>query len=225
MNFLQPPSPTYPGVYSRLVDSDGLVELEDLSAAEVREVVGKLAQQRYLKAVRAFCAKARTRRDDRDGKRRSYRIMVLLQQPEKVPEGQFRKTPGEKLKVPKQAEGGSLSAREVATRLGVSIVTVHDWRKRHRLLAWADVCRRYRFPVWQFDGPELLKGVSDCLVELREANLDDNDLLRFFVGRELNHDSSVLGLLQKGLVVAALARATDLKNERLQEMCTRELPF
>jgi len=51
-----------------------------------------------------------------------------------------------------EAEGGSLSAREVASLLGISKTVVLKRLEARQLLAWREGSRQAaRFPRWQFD--------------------------------------------------------------------------
>jgi hypothetical protein len=75
----------------------------------------------------------------------------------------------------KLAEGGSLTAIEVAARLGLSETTVLEHYTRGQLLAWREArARILRFPSWQFQADHVIAGLAEVLQVLnREKWLDD----------------------------------------------------
>jgi hypothetical protein len=83
----------------------------------------------------------------------------------------------------KLAEGGSITTAEVAVRLGLSEAVVLEQCARGRLLAWREGrARILRFPVWQFQGDQLLAGLKEVLKVLnRDKRLDDFGRIGFFL--------------------------------------------
>ena len=63
-----------------------------------------------------------------------------------------------------QAEGGSLSTREVTELLGLHSLA----HKRHarELIAWRGAGGKWRYPRWQFGAGGILPGLKDCLDSL-----------------------------------------------------------
>jgi hypothetical protein len=65
-----------------------------------------------------------------------------------------------------EAEGGTLSADEVAALLGISREAVNQRRRAGRLLALSTGRRGYRYPAWQFGEEGVLPGFERALKEL-----------------------------------------------------------
>jgi hypothetical protein len=82
--------------------------------------------------------------------------------------------------------GPVLNAREAAERLGVSLMTVANWRRRHKVLGLRFDDHRYLFPVFQFAAsPEegergVLRGFDEVLAALGDR--PDWTRARFFTG-------------------------------------------
>jgi hypothetical protein len=77
-----------------------------------------------------------------------------------------------------EAEGGSLSATEAASELGISKAAVLKRYKKGKLMAWrADRQSPVRFPAWQFRAHRVLNGIEETLNVLNRDKLI-NDLAR-----------------------------------------------
>lgn len=79
-----------------------------------------------------------------------------------------------------KAEGGTLSADQVAKRLGITRQAVDKRRRMGRLIAVPIGQHRYAYPVWQFDPSGILPGLEDVLAELSLP--DPWTRLAFFLG-------------------------------------------
>src|SRR3984893_1293002 len=64
------------------------------------------------------------------------------------------------------AEGGAISAEEVAQLLGLSRQGVDYLRKTKRMVAWRLSGGKWHYPVWQFHDGRVRPGISECLKEL-----------------------------------------------------------
>lgn len=62
-----------------------------------------------------------------------------------------------------QAEGGTLSAEEVAVGLGITRQAVDRRRRGHRVLGLDTGRRGYAYPVWQFGSHGVLTGLPEVL--------------------------------------------------------------
>jgi hypothetical protein len=109
------------------------------------------------------------------------------------------------------AEGGSISAAQAAERLRISRTTLLRRYRSCRLLGWQEPGEAaVHFPVWQFEGHELLPGFPAVLSALAKAcgELDDMGRIGFFLcqfgvlGRR-----RPLDLLRKGRIGEALLAA------------------
>ena len=74
-----------------------------------------------------------------------------------------------------EAVGPLLSPGDVASRLGVTRATVHNWRQAGRLLALHPNQHTYVYPAFQFTEPNesedgLLVGLADVLAALAEIS-------------------------------------------------------
>src|SRR6266851_1363937 len=74
-----------------------------------------------------------------------------------------------------EAVGPLLSPGDVASRLGVTRATVHNWRQAGRLLALHPNHHTYMYPAFQFTEPNesedgLLVGLADVLAALAEIS-------------------------------------------------------
>ena len=81
------------------------------------------------------------------------------------------------------AEGGNMSAEDAARQLNTTKQTVLNMYHRGRLLGWKSSKQgAIRFPVWQFDGSDVLEGLEQVLEKLTEAEmLDDWGKIGFFL--------------------------------------------
>ncbi len=105
-------------------------------------------------------------------------------------------------------EGGTLSATEIAKRLGVSRQAVNKRRQAGRLLALPVGRRRFAYPLWQLAGTGALPGFEKVL-----AALDEHDpwmQARFFLGRNARlGDARPLDALRNGDVEAVTRAAAE----------------
>jgi hypothetical protein len=85
----------------------------------------------------------------------------------------------------KQAEGGHISADQAARMLDISKTSVLERFKKGQLLGWREARQRaVRFPVWQFEGGEILGGLPEVLAILSQApQIDDWGRVMFFLNR------------------------------------------
>jgi hypothetical protein len=107
-------------------------------------------------------------------------------------------------------EGGSISAAEVAGRLGLSKSTVLRRYREKRLLGWRDFHgAEIRFPVWQFTGRSMLPGFDEVMKVLRTgAPVDDIACVLFFLSQFHSLDGQrPLDCLREGNVQAAVQTA------------------
>jgi len=82
-----------------------------------------------------------------------------------------------------QEEGGSMSADETASHLGMTKQSVLNMYHAGTLLGWrTEKQGAVRFPVWQFSEHSRLPGLQEVLAKLGEAQiLDDWGKLGFFL--------------------------------------------
>jgi hypothetical protein len=100
-------------------------------------------------------------------------LLNLLQQPEVLPL-LTAQDPLAKVKIrgllakPEllNAEGGCLSSDETAKLLGISREAVNKRRQQGKLIG-LPAGRAYRYPVWQFQGSQTLKGIETVLKSLK----------------------------------------------------------
>lgn len=69
-----------------------------------------------------------------------------------------------------RSEGGVLTVKEVAQRLGISRQAVHNRRRAGRLLALPLGQHRYVYPAWQLESGAILPGIEDVLTEFYEID-------------------------------------------------------
>jgi len=104
-----------------------------------------------------------------------------------------------------QAEGGTASATDVASRLGISRQAVDKRRRASRLIGLPLGRRGYAYPVWQFARGRTLPGLEAVLAEL-----DDDPWLQtiFFLNPHSRlDDETPLAKLRHGDVEAVTAVA------------------
>ena len=95
------------------------------------------------------------------------------------------------------AEGGTLTVREVAERLGTVQRAVEERRRAGRLLAFPMRRVRYVYPAWQFESHGLVPGFEEALMALETPN----PWVRaaFFLARNIYLDGvSPLAALRRG---------------------------
>jgi hypothetical protein len=111
-----------------------------------------------------------------------------------------------------RAEGGCISAQEVAALLGLeSITIVEDWRRRRQIVVIKGDAEAWVYPVWQFarKPKRVMLGIRDCLAELDSD--DDFQTTVFFLSYMVRlAGKRPLDCLRAGKIEAAIkaARAT-----------------
>lgn len=105
-----------------------------------------------------------------------------------------------------EAEGGSISAPEVARILGLTRQGVdYQWREG-LLIAWRISGGRWHYPAWQFSAHGMLPGIRECLKELETDR--EWGVMTFFLSR---HDSlegkRPLDFLKEGRLEEAISAA------------------
>ncbi len=104
------------------------------------------------------------------------------------------------------AEGGAISASEVAQILGISRQAVDKRRQAGTLLAIRVGGHGYRYPFWQFEQSGVLGGLEPVLKAL--ARHDEWMKLAFFVNANVHlNDESPLHRLRRGDVETVLQAA------------------
>jgi hypothetical protein len=81
------------------------------------------------------------------------------------------------------AEGGSISAQEAAEEMGISKQAILKRYHMGQIVGWREGKQKaLRFPVWQFRGHRVLRGVEESLRVLNEGKrLDDFGRLLFYL--------------------------------------------
>lgn len=75
----------------------------------------------------------------------------------------------------KQAEGGSYSAEEARMLLGISKAAVLKRYQKGQLIGWREASQNaVRFPAWQFQGDNVLPGLSEVLAIFAEEDWTDD---------------------------------------------------
>jgi len=105
-----------------------------------------------------------------------------------------------------QAEGGPISAEQVADLLGLSRQGVDYLRKTKRIVAWRLGSGKWHYPVWQFYGGRVLRGISECLRELPSED-PWSHMIFFLSPRESLSGRRPLDLIISGDVSSAIAVA------------------
>jgi len=113
----------------------------------------------------------------------------------------------------KQEEGGSYSAEETRILLGISKAAVLKRFQKGQLLGWREAGQRaVRFPVWQFDGADVLPGLAEILAVFAEAPWSDDwtKTVFFLSPRQSLGGKRPLDLLRAGEAkrLSALARSS-----------------
>jgi hypothetical protein len=104
------------------------------------------------------------------------------------------------------AEGGAVSAEEVADLLGLSRQGVDYLRKAKRVVAWRLTSGKWHYPVWQFDGGRVRPGIAECLKELPSED-PWSQMIFFLSPRESLSGRRPLDLILIGDVSNAIAAA------------------
>lgn len=83
----------------------------------------------------------------------------------------------------KSRDGGSCSAEEAATRLGISKAAVLKRYQKGQLLGWREAKQNaVRFPVWQFGDDDVIPGLAKILALFNDAEeIDDWTKIVFFL--------------------------------------------
>ena len=100
------------------------------------------------------------------------------------------------------ANGGSISAEEVADLLGLSRREVNHLRKSKSLVAWRNTHGKWHYPVWQFDQGRIRPGIRECLRSLASER-PWNHMLFFLSPRESLGGRRPLDLLIGGPIEKA----------------------
>ncbi len=104
------------------------------------------------------------------------------------------------------AEGGAISAMEVARRLHMTRQAVDERRKKGRLIGLNTGKRGYAYPVWQFDDAGILPGLVSVLRAL--ADLEPWSQVAFMLNPNSRlQGESPLTLLRRGNIDAVRAAA------------------
>jgi hypothetical protein len=105
-----------------------------------------------------------------------------------------------------QADGGAISAEQVADLLGLSRQGVDYLRKAKRIVGWRLGSGKWHYPVWQFGDGRVRPGISECLKELPS---DDpwSRMIFFLSPRESLSGRRPLDLIVSGDVSRAIAAA------------------
>ena len=90
------------------------------------------------------------------------------------------------------AEGGSISASRAAARLGISQTMLLRWYRTGKVIGWKEGKIAIRFPVWQFKGRKVLRGLAEVVATMDSGSkiLDGYGHMLFLL--------SDLGALQGG---------------------------
>jgi hypothetical protein len=103
----------------------------------------------------------------------------------------------------KLKEGGSYSAEETRTLLGISKTAVLKRYQKGQLIGWREAGQgAVRFPVWQFKDHNVLPGLPEVLEIFASADwLDDWTRVLFFLGARRSLDGRrPLDLLREGQI-------------------------
>lgn len=102
-------------------------------------------------------------------------------------------------------EGGSISTRQAARLLGVTVPTVLRRWRRHRLIAWSH-SRSVRVPVWQFAGRKMLEGIEEVLQIFRSD--EQWRVMMYFLRERIELDRRrPLDLLREGKAAEVIDNA------------------
>ena len=105
-----------------------------------------------------------------------------------------------------EAEGGSISAEDVAELLGLSRQGVDYLRKTKAILAWRHTNGKWNYPLWQFDDGRIRPGIRECLKNL--ATDDPWSQMIFFLSpRDSLNGNRPLDLIFSKKIEAAIGTA------------------
>jgi hypothetical protein len=102
-----------------------------------------------------------------------------------------------------QADGGAISAEEVAQLLGLSRQGVDYLRKTKAIFAWRNTNGKWNYPVWQFDSGRIRPGIRECLKNLATDH-PWSQMLFFLSSRDSLNGRRPLDLILKGEIEAAV---------------------
>jgi hypothetical protein len=105
------------------------------------------------------------------------------------------------------AEGGSLSAEELANALGRTRQGIDYLRREGLVLAWRTTQGKWRYPAWQLSAQGgLLPGVRECLKAIA-THSEWEPMIFFLSPRESLQGKRPLDLLRAGRLEEAIAAA------------------
>ena len=105
------------------------------------------------------------------------------------------------------AEGGSLSAEELANALGRTRQGIDYLRREGQVVAWRTTQGKWRYPAWQLTAQGgLLLGVRECLKALA-THSEWEPMIFFLSPRESLQGKRPLDLLRAGRLEEAIAAA------------------
>jgi hypothetical protein len=105
------------------------------------------------------------------------------------------------------AEGGSLSAEELASALGRTRQGIDYLRREGLIVAWRTTQGKWRYPAWQLTSQGgLLPGVRECLKALA-THSEWEPMIFFLSPRESLQGKRPLDLLRAGRLEEAVAAA------------------
>jgi hypothetical protein len=105
------------------------------------------------------------------------------------------------------AEGGSLSAEELASALGRTRQGIDYLRREGLVVAWRTTRGKWRYPAWQLTAQGgLLTGVRECLKALN-THSEWEPMIFFLSPRQSLKGKSPLDLLRAGRLEEAVAGA------------------
>jgi hypothetical protein len=100
------------------------------------------------------------------------------------------------------ADGGAISAEEVASLIGYSRQGIDHLRKTNRLVAWRHANGKWHYPIWQFEDGRIRAGIGECLEHLSENPW--GRMIFFLNPRETLDGKRPLDLLVKGRIEDAV---------------------
>ena len=105
------------------------------------------------------------------------------------------------------AEGGSLSAEEMAHALNRTRQGIDYLRKQRSLVAWHNTTGKWRYPVWQLtpDG-QILPGIREC-IKILSTTSEWEPIIFFLSPRHSLDGKRPLDLLRTGDITNAIKAA------------------
>jgi hypothetical protein len=105
-----------------------------------------------------------------------------------------------------EAEGGAISAEEVAELLGLSRQGVDYLRKTKAILAWRHTNGKWNYPLWQFDSGRIRPGIRECLKNLA-TDEPWGQMIFFLSPRDSLNGNRPLDLIFRKEIEAAIGAA------------------